>query len=597
MRPRYSRSAVKNFFFRKRIFFGGILLVGLIIFAGISWHKFFLAHSKWVPKEGGIFTESTIGEIKNISPLASDSSLLDLDLKQLIFAGLLQHNPVSGDIEDGLATLRVSEDGKKYFLTLKNSAKFSNGEPVTIDDVLFTFEDVIQNDGFQNDALKRAFEYITIDVIDKNTVAFNLLEPNAYFSNLLTTPILRKKSYENALIEEINDPELPANKRPIAAGPYVLQNIVHDDRGLTRIFLERNEHFFAGNPYIKQFVFYVYQKFDYLKDDNRWTTFYSHLKTNQVDELEENLYGEYARREYVLPRFIGVFFNLDRPLPANPHLREALSMSVDKNKVLSKEKGWTRIDSVFFFEGVEDWQEPDYSGARRILRDKGFKYHKKEELRFYKDQPVKLKMITSTAPAIYSRLAQNMARVWEKELDIDIDLEVLNPAKFQQALRERDYDLVFFGQNFSQNPDSLSSWHSSQSGKLNLANLTNPDVDYLIEEVRFSGAVSDLFTLNQKLDDIIPVIPLATPKYYLLVNHDLLGFSKTFGKIRKHSERFFGIEKWHFSQKRDWDWPKHKSKFAGYFSWLFGAEDELKPDYREIIPPELLEKTDEKETK
>ena len=272
-------------------------------------------------------------------------------------------------------------------------------------------------------------------------------------------------------------------------------------------------------------------------------------------------------------------------------------MSVDKDKILSKEKGWTRIDSVFFFEGVEDWQEPDYSGARRILRDKGFKYHKKEELRFYKDEPVKLKMITSTAPAIYSRLAQNMARVWEKELDISIDLEVLNPAKFQQALRERDYDLVFFGQNFSQNPDSLSSWHSSQSGKLNLANLTNPDVDYLIEEVQFSGAVSDLFTLNQKLDDIIPVIPLATPKYYLLVNHDLLGFSKTFGKIRKHSERLFGVEKWHFSQKRDWDWPKHKSKFAGYFSWLFGTEDKLKPDYRETIPPELLEKTDEKETK
>jgi hypothetical protein len=78
-----------------------------------------------------------------------------------------------------------------------------------------------------------------------------------------------------------------------------------------------------------------------------------------------------------------------------------------------------------------------------------------------------------------------------------------------------------------------------------------------------------------------------------LVKHDLLGFSKTFGKIRKHAERFFNIEKWHFQQQRDWDWPKHKSKFAGYFSWLFANKENTKLDYREIVPPELLNKTDE----
>ena len=42
-----------------------------------------------------------------------------------------------------MANFRISEDSKTYFLTLKNSAYFQDGTPVTIDDVIFTFEKVI----------------------------------------------------------------------------------------------------------------------------------------------------------------------------------------------------------------------------------------------------------------------------------------------------------------------------------------------------------------------------------------------------------------------------------------------------------------------
>lgn len=589
MRKRNQNSVLINFLFRKRILLGTILLVSLIIFAGISWNKFFIAHSKWVPKEGGIFTDSVIGEIKNISPLAPQKSLLDFDLKQLIFAGLLQYNPITGSVEDGLATLRISENGKTYFLTIKDSAKFSNGELVTIDDILFTYEEVIQNPGFNNDALKNAFEYITLDVIDKKTISFNLPEPNTYFSSLLTTPILRKKSYKNALIEEINDAEFPANKNPINAGPYILKNITYDEKGLMRVFLERNKYFFAGKPFIKQLVLYVYKNFDYLANSQRWTTMYSHLSTQQIEKIEPILHKNKSTREYVLPRFVGIFFNLDNQITNNPHLRDALKMTIDKDNIISREKGWKKIDSVFFFEGIEDWQEKDYPAARSLLRDKGFKYNKKKKIRTYKEKPVKLKMITSTAPSIYSRFAQNIARIWEKELDISVELDVLNPIDFQAALKKRDYDMVFFGQNFSENPDSLSSWHSSQSGKLNLANLTNPDVDFLIEEVRFTGALSDLLTLNQKLDEVNPIIAVATPKYYIFVENSLLGFSENFGKIRKHSERFFGIEKWYFEQKKDWDLPKNKSKISEYLSWLFNKKKQPELDYREKMPDEIIE--------
>lgn len=549
-----------------------IIALLVLIVAGAfwwGWRQYFRAHSKWVPASGGIFTESTVGSLQNLNPLAPRHTLLDRDLHQLLYEGLLRHNPLTGLVEENLATFRMADDAKTYFITLKDSARFSNGDPVTIDDVIFTYEQVIQNPNFSNEILRGAFEYISIDVVDEKTLAFYLPEPNVFFPSLLTQPILHRASFRNALIEEITDSSFPGNKKPVGAGPFVLQNIIPEDSGRFRIFLERNPYYFRGKPFLKQLVLYVYPNFDHLKIEHTWTTMYSKLPERELERFQASLFDEYAAREYVLPRFVGVFFNLDSPAVQNPGLREALEMAVDKDRILKNEIGWNRIDSIFFFENVESWHERNFPAARLTLRDNGFRYNEERDIRLFDGKPVQLKMITSTQPPVYSRFAQNMRQTWEQELEISVQLEVLNPIEFQQALAERNYDLVLFGQNFSENFDSLSTWHSSQSGKLNLANLTQEEIDALIDDVRLSGAQSDLFELNKKLTELVPAFILATPQYHLLVDRDLLGFSGTFGKIRTHAERFYNVHEWHFYQKRDWDWDRDASKFFGFFHWLF----------------------------
>ncbi len=546
--------------------------MSLILFLGIflwGWHNFFVENSKWIPASGGIFTESTIGRIQNLSPLAERHSLFDRDVIQLVYAGLLRHNPISGQIEENLATFRVADDGKSYFVSLKNSAKFSNGDPVTIDDVIFTYEKVIQNPNFENSILRGAFEYISIDVVDQQTLAFHLPEPNVFFPGLLTTPILHAKSFENALIEEITDPEFPANKHPIGAGPFVLKNIIPDDDGSFRVFLKRNFHYFRGRPFLKQIVLYVYPDFEHLKFKHTWTTMYSQIQHRELQDFEKNLFDEYLNREYILPRFVAVFFNLDSPAVKNTPLREALEMSIDKDKLMHNEPGWNRIDSIFFFENIESWHETNFPAARLTLKDHGFRLDTKRKIRIFDKKPVQIKMITSTQPPVFSRFAQNIAHTWEKELNVAVKLEVLDPADFLEALKNRNYDLVLFGQNFSENFDSLSTWHSSQSGKLNLSNLTNEEIDSLIDDVRLSGGQSDLFELNKKLTDIVPAVPLAVPQYHILVGKKLLGFSEAFGKIRRHSERFYNAHEWHFFEKRDWNWEKNQWKILGFFEWIF----------------------------
>ncbi|MCK5460939.1 ABC transporter substrate-binding protein [Candidatus Gracilibacteria bacterium] len=551
------------------LFVSGFLLICLTTFAYL-WHQFFLEHSKLEPAEGGIFTEATIGKIQNLNPLSDNSSLFDKDLHQLLFAGLLRYNPLTKQIESGLAEFKVSDDPKTYELTIKDSAQFSDGKKVTIEDVLFTFEEIIQNTNFSNKNLQDAFEYVALNVIDEKTISFTLPEQNSFFPALLTTPILPKIYFKNNLIEEITDPDLPFNKKPIGAGAFRLKNIVPNNDGSLRVFLERNPYFYAKPPLLEQLVFYVYPSLDNLKINHNWPTVFSQFPFSQIKSFKKNLFGEYQSLEFELPRFAGIFFNLDQEVVNNPFFRKALFYGFGGENFL--ENDWKRIDSPFFFEEIEtNYHVTNFIEARKLLRDNGFPYNKEQEIRTFgkNGKAISIKFITSTNPPIYSRMSQNIARIWEEELDIEVDLEILEPKEFQKVLHARKYDLVLFGQNFSENFDTLSLWHSSQSGKLNLSNLTRDDTDFLIDDIRFSGAQSDWFTLSEKLDEILPSIIFATPQYSLLISKKLFGFEQTFGKIRKDAHRFFGIEKWHFHKEKKWNIPENKSKFIEFFRWIF----------------------------
>lgn len=573
-------------FGKKHIWFlfgGGLIFIAFVLYL---WHQFFLAHSQFVPAKGGVYTESTIGKIKNLNPLAAKTSLVDRDLHQLIFAGLLQYNPINQQIESGLAEFRVGADGKTYELTIKKMAKFSDGKPVTIEDVLFTYVSIIQHPHFANAGLKEAFEYVKLNVVNKNTVKFVLPEQNVFFPSLLTTPILPKHYFKDVLIEEIADPDSPFNKHPIGAGPFQLKNIVPEEDGTVRVFLEKNKYYYGQTPLLKQVVLYVHPDIKTLKQKHNWPTTFSHIPFADLPQIEKTLFDEYEPYEFLLPQFTGVFFNLDREITKNLYFRKAMNLGFQTENLISDE--WQRINGPLFFSDIEtSYQSPDFTTARKTLRDFGFPYDIRKETRTNgkKGLPIKLKFITSVQPAIYSQMAQKMKKTWERELDIEIELAVLNPTEFLETLGKRDYDLVLFGQNFSQNFDTLSLWHSSQSGRLNLSNFTRDDIDLAIAEVRFSGAKSDLTTLSERLDYLKPAIIFATPKNKILVAKKLEGFNEHFGKIRAHADRFYGIENWYFFQERTWKWHKGSSKILGFIEWVFSKKkSNLIPDDTKTEP-------------
>jgi len=559
-------------FVPRKWFVTGLILV-LVGVLGVLWNEFFLAHSKFVPRSGGIYTEATIGEVQNLNPLSPLSTALDRDIQQLVFAGLLRYDPKQAKVVDGLAELQLLDQEKVYQLKLRPDAKFSDGELVDVADVLFTYETLIKNPGFRNPALRDSFEYIEIAVVDDRTLSFRLPEQNAFFPYLLTTPILPQKYFENSLLEEVLDPDLPYNRRPVGAGPYRIKNMVPEDSGLVRVFFERNPHYYLGEPYLDEVVLYVFSDPERLKLNHDWPVLFSRLPYREVENFQADLFGEYQAKEFYQPRFVGLFFNFDEPIVGNVNFRRGLKQILDLERFL--EPDWEPVDSPFFFEHVDgEWAHADADLARETLRDNGFPYNAQLETRTFERQgpPVRIKLVTTTQPPVYSRMAQNIKNTWESELDIEVELLVLPPDELQIALRDRLYDVVLFGQDFSRNLDNLSVWHSSQTGKLNLSNMTRDDVDFIIEEIRFSGAQVDYVQLQDRIDVLIPVIMLATPRQKLLTSPHLRGFEVNWGRIRHLADRFAPVHLWHFQEKRDWDWPIDKSKFLGFLRWLLSGK-------------------------
>ena len=545
----------------------------LLVLLQVQWHRFFLDHSQEVPDYGGIYTEATLGSVVNLNPLAENNSFFDRDVTQLIFAGLLRYNPLTQEFDDDLATLNIVDPGEEFELTLRDDVYFSNGDPVDISDVIFTYQTILQNPNFGNEDLKEAFRYVEISVVDARTVSFKLPEQNMLFLSLLTTPVLPQKAFNNALIEEILDPDYPYNRKPFGAGPFRLKNIIPEDRGFYRVFLEANPHYHQGKPYLDQLVLYAYRQPEQITFNHSWPTLFTRLPWSQLNQFEPQLFNEYKRFNYNLPRYAGVFFNLDNTLMGRPTFREALARALPVENLL--EPGWQERRSPFFRDSVRSYPEAlDYTQARILLRDNGFPYDREREVRTIgKDgEPARFKLVTSTQPAIYSRFAQKLKNLWEEELLIEIELQVLEPTEFASALINRDYDLVLFGQDFTNNFDTLSSWHSSQSGKLNLANLTREDIDFLIDEIRFSGSDTDYQVLQDRLDDLKPALIFATPQYGLLASHKLKGFSDTWGNLRSFSHRFVGAETWHFNTTLDWDWPDDRFKIWGFVRYLVGQK-------------------------
>lgn len=505
-----------------------------------------------VPAYGGSLEEGMLGSPQFINPLLAISDA-DRDLSSLVYAGLMGLSGTGTLVPVIAENYTLSPDGKTYTFTIRADAKFSDGTPVTAEDVVFTITKA------QNASLKspRYADWSGVDarVADSRTVRFVLAKPYAPFLGLTTLGILPSRLWKNLSNEEFPFSNLETN--PVGAGPFKVASVSRDASGLIKsALLVENSSYVLGRPYLDSIRFNFYSRSEDLAN-----ALGSGAEESAHDVSKEGaLTAPYAR-------VFGVFFNPnERPLFARAEVRKALSLALDRDRIIETVLGGYATPIMGPIPPGENVQqvpvprpENPTAAAAAVLQASGWSYDGAQRVWKHAGAKQTLDRITirtSNVPELKS-VASAVKADWEK-FGVHVDIELYEPGDLSQnVIRPRKYEALLYGMVIGRDQDLYAFWSSKERNDpgLNIALYANKTVDDLLESVRGSADEAKRDANLQKIEDIVaadyPAAFIYAPNFTYAVPRDLRGVALP--QIITPADRFATVAKWY--RKTDAVWP------------------------------------------
>lgn len=509
-----------------------------------------------------IYTEGLVAKngIQNINPLFVDYNEADREVSSLVFSGLMKYDPDKKAVVDDMATLTVNEEKTEYIFKLKANLKWHDGEPVTADDVFFTFHDIVIDQSFPNEILKASFQGVEILQLDESTIKFVLQKPNTFFVSNFVTGILPKHILEGTSASDILLSDF--NKKPIGSGPYMVVDAVESFAdGRTQVSLARSTNYYGELSEIELLRLVVYPTMEALIDEVNVVNGVVKVSGSNILDFVNN--PRFKLIPYQLPQYTAIFMNNDSDVLKNSKVRLALLKSIDKDAYIGESLDKVRVDTPLMELEQGEWvYKPNVEEAQGALKDAGFKYDVKDPdhkgLRYDKDgNALQLNLIArlydqgSYQFEESKKLITFLQNSWEK-IGVSIQVEFLPQDVFTQRVSARKYDLLLFGQKLGYNLDTYSYWHSTQATSTgqNLSNYKSFQVDSVIEDVRSvfdtEKRKEKLKELAKKLKEDVPAIFIYTPIYYYATDAKVSGV--TLDGVVFPSDRFTRLPLWRFSK-------------------------------------------------
>ena len=508
-----------------------------------------------VPAYGGTLVEGEVGSPRFVNPLLAITDA-DRDLSALTYAGLMGVAG-NGTLVPVLASgYSVSGDGKTYTFTIRPNARFSDGTPVTAEDVVFTVERA------QDPALKSP-EYanwsgVAVNAVDAHTVTFTLAKPYAPFLNLTTLGILPAHLWQNVADEQFPFSNLETN--PVGAGPFRVTSVSHDASGLvTGVTLAENPSYVLGRPYLDgiRFAYFVQQ------DD---------LATALGNGSVESAYGlpangSSAERTLTAPyaRVFGVFWNpSENQAYARIEVRKALSEAIDREGIVRSVLGGYAspvMGPVPPGSGIAEAPVPSSASttatAAATLEANGWTYD--GNARAWQNGKLTLSSITirtSNVPEL-KNVASAVQAAWQA-LGIAVSIELYEPGDLSQnVIRPRKYDALLYGEVIGRDQDLYAFWDSQEQNDpgLNIALYANKSVDTLLEDARTnpdpSARLADLEQIETTIAGDYPAAFIYAPDFIYVIPSDLHGV--ILPQVTTPSDRFATVASWY--RVTDAVWP------------------------------------------
>lgn len=526
------------------LFFGSLIAVPVT-----AYYHF----TKAVPSNGGTIVEGILGEPRLVNPLLSQTSDADRDIASLVYSGLYRYNGQGKLVPDMAVSMpEITSDGLSYSITLRDDARWHDGIPVTADDIVFTVETAQNPDYGVPLPVRGNWQGVTVERAGEKVVIFHLKSKYAQFTNILTQGILPKHLWADVKPSNFSLSEL--NIKPVGSGPLRFVSLVKSDLGsIVSYKLEAWPQFYGGRVHIDGINFRFYGTQDDLISafNNNEVDNIGYLSGQNLSELKFT--NRINLEQLKMPRYYALFFNQTTSKAlADKNVRLALNYATDRVQIIN-----TATDGNAFLinspmmGGILDINpnvhlyDYDPAQAQSVLKAGGWVPNAQGVLAKGKDT-LEIKITTSTFSE-FSAVADLVKTQWEK-IGVKVTIETLPISQLQQAIKDRNYQILLFGEIMNIDPDPFTMWHSSQRQEpgLNLAVYKNDTADKLMEEAR---ATLDPLQRMQKYDDFQKILIEDIPAVFLYSPHFLYGVSR---HVHGYNTEIISTPDGRFTDIRDW---------------------------------------------
>jgi peptide/nickel transport system substrate-binding protein len=539
-----------------------LIVLGMVaapLFAGHPQQKYpkdeFLVVPGEIGHSGGRLVVSLRGEPKTLNPLiAADSR--SREVIGVMQADLVHINRATQLTEPALAkSWKISADGLTYTLVLRRGLKFSDGQPLDADDVLFTFRVYLDENVHapQRDLLIVGGKPITVRKVDAQTIAFQLSKTygvgERLFDGLAILPRhLLEKPYQEGKLGQIG----AAPNQWAGLGPFRLKEYVAGQR----LVLERNPYYWKadtkGNrlPYLEELIFVFVPNADaqVLKFQSGETDLISQVGAENFSVLSRQPRGYTMVDAGPGLEYNFLFFNLNDPgEKASPEalrkrkwfrevkFRQAVSAAADREAIVRlvyQGHGtplWGLVTPGNKRWGNAAMPHPARSldWARALLKEAGFSWSNgargETTLLDSDGKPVEFSILTSSSNADRAKMA---ALIQDDLKQLGMHVQVVS-LEFRSLLdrvtQTKDYDACVMGiVSFDADPNSdINVWLSSGGTHLWNPSQAHPataweaEIDRLIEEQMSARTFNERKKLYDRAQEILvenqPMTFLASP--------------------------------------------------------------------------------------
>ncbi len=526
-------------------FIAVFLILGFGIF---SFLKSDTLASVFSDQRNEIFVEGSVGAISTFNPLFISQNPVDKDIQALVFEKFVDIS-IDGNPTPAIATdWVVSKDGKTYDFTISKDHLWQDGEPLTVEDVIFTFEvakTLASDHGY--DTVGSVLEEVKIDKVSDDKVRFTLSETNSTFFEAVSVYIVPEHILGNISVGDI--PFNSFAKYPTGSGPYRVY------RSEPNVVYLSASNFYRVTPKIETVIYRLYSDYKGLEAAfrNGVLDAVGGIDGGVMSFVEE--YPDYTRYEIPIDsRIRMIFFNIRKEKFEGEGVRMALNEITDKEKLLELANipgtiadGPIASSSWAFSKSIVKYP---YDAEKSAKKFKDMGYTRNEQSGYYetKDKKILSFTISYYDNELNSRLVNALKSLWKEE-GVVLNLEPLTYTQLtQEIVATRDFELLLYEIETTVDPDQYNLWHSLKSNypDLNLSGYSYERVDILLEEGRRSidkKVRKEKYDLFQKyLTQDAPVLFLYHPSYTYVVKDSVK--IPELGPVAFPSQRYQSIALW-----------------------------------------------------